>query len=133
MSKEEQDAGVMMARHRRLISSGLLGLITVTCLSAGQSSAFGRSVKGEETDKGGFIGDFFQRFASRDECRFPCQMREREKERERESAAELSTFSRCKYVRSRMLDKCINIAQAACGENSSRVQSIFRVREIVFQ
>ena len=127
MSKEEQDAGVMMARHRRLISSGLLGLITVTCLSAGQSSAFGRSVKGEETDKGGFIGDFFQRFASRDECRFPCQMRERE------SAAELSTFSRCKYVRSRMLDKCINIAQAACGENSSRVQSIFRVREIVFQ
>ena len=80
MSKEEQDAGVMMARHRRLISSGLLGLITVTCLSAGQSSAFGRSVKGEETDKGGFIGDFFQRFASRDECRFPCQMRERERE-----------------------------------------------------
>ena len=54
---EEEGAGVMT-----MISPGLLGLITVACLWTGQSSAFGRSVE-EESDNGGFIGDFFQRFA----------------------------------------------------------------------
>ena len=117
MSKEEQDAGVMMARHRRLISSGLLGLITVTCLSAGQSSAFGRSVKGEETDKGGFIGDFFQRFASRDECRFPCQMRERERERER-------------VPRSCQLFLGANMSAAECSTNVSILRKLPAVKTL---
>ena len=54
---EEECVGVM-----KRMSSGLLGLITVACLWMGESSAFGRSGE-EDSDNGGFIGDFFQRFA----------------------------------------------------------------------